>query len=126
MKMLTRLMTLIFVATLVSPAAAQPSPDADAWRGVAQRIDVGTRVKIRLLDGQRVNATLISAASDEIVVQPRTRVPVGLQRVPYAAIQSLEREESRGIGAGKAVALGVATGAGAFLGLLLIALSSWD
>jgi len=126
MDMLNRMMTLILVVTLVSPVAAQTSSDADAWRTVAQRMDVGRRITLRLQDGQRVHGTLINATSEEIVVQPRTRIPVVLQRVPYTAIQSLERDEARGIGAGKAVAIGVAAGAGAFFGLLLIALSSWD
>lgn len=119
-------MTLILVATLVCPAAAQTPAHVEAWRAMAQRIELGTRITLRLHDGQRVNATLINVTPDEIVVQPRTRVPVGIQHVPYSAILSFERDEGRGIGAGKAVALGVAAGAGAFLGLLLIALSAWD
>ena len=42
-----------------------------------------------------------------------------VQPVPYDAVVSLERVKS-GIGAGKAVAIGVATGVGAFFGTLLI------
>ena len=69
---------------------------------------------------------MISADDTGIAVQPRTRVPVGIERVPYSAIASFEREEARGMGAVKAVALGAAVGGGTFLGLLMLALSSWD
>jgi len=48
------------------------------------------------------------------------------QRVPYEAIVSLERDEPRGMGAGKAVAIGVASGVGAFLATFLILLAAFD
>jgi len=46
--------------------------------------------------------------------------------VPYDAIVSLERDEARGIGTGKAVAIGVAAGVGTFLGILLLIVASLD
>ena len=49
-----------------------------------------------------------------------------MQRVPYDAIVSLERDDARGIGAGKAVAIGVAAGVGAFLGTLLLVIAAID
>jgi hypothetical protein len=124
--MLNRLIALIIVLALVSPAAAQTSSNPDVWRAFAAKIDVGSRVKVRLAGGERFTGTLIQAAPDDLVVQPRTRVPVPVQRVPYDAIVSLERDEARGIGAGKAVAIGVASGVGAFLGTLLILVATLD
>jgi len=124
--MLTRLMTMILLLALVTPAVAQIVPDADVWRTFAARLDVGSRVKIRLRDGQRVSATLIQAGPDDLLVQPRTRRAVPVQHVPYDAIVSLERDEARGIGTGKAVAIGVAAGVGTFLGILLLIVASLD
>jgi len=124
--MLTRLMTMILLLALVTPAIAQTVPAADVWRTFAARLDVGARVKIRLRDGQRVSATLIQAGPDDLLVQPRTRRAVPVQHVPYDAILSLERDEPRGIGTGKAVAIGVAAGVGTFLGILLLIVASLD
>ncbi len=124
--MFIRLIALIIVVALVSPAAAQTPSNADVWRTFAARVEIGSRVKVRLADGTRFTATLIQAAPTELLVQPRTRVPVPVQRVPYEAIVSLERDEARGMGAGKAVAIGVASGVGAFLGTLLLLIATID
>jgi hypothetical protein len=96
------------------------------WRDFAARLDVGSRVKVRLANGERFTATLIQATPTDLAVQPRTRVPVPVQRVPYEAIVLLERDESRGMGAGKAVAIGVASGVGAFLATFFILLATID
>jgi hypothetical protein len=104
----------------VAPATAQPVDAAGAWRALAERVDPGTEVKMRLRNGQHFTATLIAAEPDAIVIQPKTRRPVPVQRVGYDAIASLERRDARGIGAAKAAAIGVASGAGAFLAVLAI------
>lgn len=123
MKVLSMLLLIVAIAT---PAFAQTQAEGDIWRAFAQKIDVGARLKLRLDDGQRVSATLIEAHPDGLLVQPRTRVPVPVQRIAYERIASLERDEGRGIGAGKAVAIGVASGVGAFLGTLLILIATID
>ena len=117
---------LLLIITMATPSFAQTQTQGDLWRAFAQKIDVGTRVKLRLDDGQRVVATLIEANADGLLVQPRTRVPVPVQRIAYERIVSLERDKERGIGAGKAVAIGVASGVGAFLGTLLILIATID
>jgi hypothetical protein len=106
--------------------AAQLPPEADVWRTFAQKLEVGSRVKIQLRGGRRLSATLIQADPDVLLIQPRTRITSPVQRIAYGEIMSLERDEARGIGAGKAVALGVASGVGAFLGTLLILSAALD
>ena len=123
---MTRLMTVLLICLLASPLAAQTPSNPDVWRDFASKIDVGSRVKVHLADGERFNATLIQAAPAELVVQPRTRIPVPVQRVPYEAIVLLERDDARGMSAGKAVAIGVAAGVGAFFGTFLILLAALD
>lgn len=115
------------IATIGTQGAlAQVPPQADIWRDFAQTIEAGARVKVRLHDGQRVTATLIKADAGELLLQPRTRAPVPVQRVAYDQIASLERDDSRGMGAAKAVAIGVASGVGAFFGTLLIMIAAFD
>lgn len=117
---------LLLIITIATPSFAQTQAQGDIWRAFAQKVDVGTRVKLRLDDGERVVATLIEANADGLLVQPRTRVPVPVQRIAYERIALLERDEGRGIGAGKAIAIGVASGVGAFLGTLLILIATID
>jgi hypothetical protein len=58
-----------------------------------------------------------------VLLQPKTRVPVPIQPVPYGEIVRLEKTR-QGIGAGKAVAIGVATGVGAFFVTLAVMLAA--
>jgi hypothetical protein len=121
------LSTLVIIAMLgAHTAAAQEPAQGDIWRAFARNLDIGARVKVRLVDGQRTSATLIEANAEGLLLQPRTRVPVPVQRIAYDRIASLERDDARGIGAGKAVAIGVASGVGAFLGTLLILIATID
>jgi hypothetical protein len=124
MRIFSMLMLLTTVGT--QGAFAQAPPQGDIWRVFAQQIDVGARVKVRLHDGQRVTATLIHADAGELLLQPRTRVPVPVQRIAYDRIASLERDNARGMRAGTAAAIGVASGAGAFLAVLLILMATID
>src|SRR5688572_6158561 len=119
-------MTLLMAMFVPCLAFAQTPPQSEIWRAFAQKIDVGTRLRVRLDDGQRVVATLIEANEDGLLVQPRTRVPVPVQRIAYDRIASLERDDARGVGAARAVAIGVASGVGAFLGTLLILIATLD
>jgi hypothetical protein len=75
-----------------------------------------------LNDGQRFRATLVGVRADAVLLQPKTRIPVPIQAVPYEAIVRLERTRP-GIGAGKAAAIGVATGVGAFFATLGVMLA---
>ncbi|HZM62596.1 MAG TPA: hypothetical protein VFB85_22475, partial [Vicinamibacterales bacterium] len=90
---------IVFVA-LSHTAAAQTPPDV--WRSFAERVDVGTELNVRLSNGQRFRATLIGVQPDAVLLQPKTRVPVPVQAIPYDGILRLERTR-HGIGGGKAV-----------------------
>jgi hypothetical protein len=104
----------------VQPTAAQVVETADLWRAFAEKVEVGSAVRVRLHNGQQFIATLVQARPDAVLLQPKTRVAVPVQPVAYDAILSMERIRTGGIGAGKAAAIGVATGVGAFLATLLI------
>ena len=124
MKSIAILVILATVTTSITFARQAPQPDV--WRTFAQRIDVGSRVIIRLDDGERVSATLIQADADGVLVQPRTRTAVPAQRIPYDRIATMERGDARGVGVGKAVAIGVGSGVGAFFGIMLILMAALD
>lgn len=107
---------LLVVLVAVQSVAAQTT--ADVWRSFAERVDVGTELNVRLNDGRRMRATLVGVRADAVLLQPKTRIPVSIQAVPYDTIVGMERKA--GHSAGKAVAVGVATGVGAFFGIMLL------
>lgn len=120
-------LALILASLLAAPpVAAQDIDTAQVWRAFAAQVEVGAAVKVRLRDGRTVRATLIEARPDAVLLQPKTRVAVPVQPVAYDAIVAMERERAGGIGPGKAAAIGVATGVGAFFATLLIFLAAID
>ena len=116
------------VALLSLPASAQENrAQAIPWRALAANVPAGTVVKVRLTDGRRFNAVLIEAREEAVVLQPKTRQPVPVQPLPYTAIASMERvEPGGGMSAGKAIAIGAATGGAVFFGILVAMLSALD
>jgi hypothetical protein len=107
---------LLFVLTVHGVAAQTPS---HVWKNFVERIDLGTELNIRLSDGRRMRATLIGVREDAVLLQPKTRVPVSVQAVPYDAIVQMEPRKG-GHSAGKAVAIGIATGVGVFFGIMAL------
>ena len=123
-------LTVILVACLALPATAAGEPQApsqpDVWREFAAKMEVGSELVVRLQNGQRFHASLVGVREDAVLLQPKTRVAVPVQPVPYEAILSLERAREGGMSAGKAAAIGVASGAGTFLAIMLILLATLD
>ena len=118
---MTRLLANLLIVVLLSPASpATAQVPGDVWRTFASRVDVGTELQVRLHNGQRFRAILVGITDDGVLLQPKTRVTVPVQSVRYDAIATLERRSNGGVGAGKAAAIGVATGAGAFFAMMLI------
>ena len=118
-----RLLTIMLIAALAAPGQALAQTRPDVWRDVASKIDIGTEINVRLNDGRKVRATLLEVGQDGLLLQPKTRVPVPVQEVPYPAIVSLERRAG-GASVAKAVGIGIASGVGAFfviLGILVAA-----
>ena len=105
---------------------AVPGFAQSPWRTIAEQVPAGTIVKVRLTSGQSFSAVLVRPEENAVLLQPRTRQPVPVQTVQYDAILSMERVGDRGIGVGKAVAIGAAVGGAAFLGLLIAVVSAWD
>jgi hypothetical protein len=112
--------TALLVLLVANSAAAQTSPEI--WRSFAEQVEIGTELNVHLNDGRHFRATLVGTRDSAMLVQPRTRIPVSIQTVSYDEVTRIERTRS-GIGAGKAIAIGAATGVGAFFGILAIMLS---
>lgn len=84
-----------------------------------QKLPVGTRVRVHQVDGQRQRGTLMDATAERIVIQPRTRIPEPAMEIPLDRIVAVDIETSNGSVA-RAIGIGVAAGAGAILGVMLL------
>jgi hypothetical protein len=98
------------------------SRDADDWRKYIEQLPSGTAIRIGLADGTRLKAILVGIEQGTVIVQPETRLPEPRRRIPLQAIVSLSIE-SGGINVGKAIAIGVGTGAASFVALFLIVMN---
>jgi hypothetical protein len=125
---MSRFIVALVVVTLLLPGAAssQSAATADVWREFARQVDVGSELRVRLRNGQQFTAALVTAAEDGVLLQPKTRRPVDVQRVAYSEIESLERRKQGGMSAAKAVGIGVGVGAGVFLGFMLMVVAAVD
>lgn len=112
-----------------APAATGPQPgvvDTAAMADYVQRLPAGSKVKVERTDGTSLRGTLMKASGEGIVVQKNTRIPEAPVDIPIARIARVTMEGGGGMGAGKAVAIGIASGVGVFLTILGILAASWD
>jgi hypothetical protein len=125
MKVLRLIMCAVLVLPLTSiPASAQS--DASAWRALAEQLEGGVLVDVRLRDGKHFKATFVEARPDGVLVQRKTRVPVSVEQINYESIASLSRAQTSNLSGGKVAAIALGS-AGAAIGVLwLIALASLD
>jgi hypothetical protein len=116
--------TALLIVVMTAPGVMAQTA-SDIWRSFAERVDVGTELNVRLNDGNGFRGTIVAVRSDAMLMQPKTRVPVPIQTIPYETIVRLERTKA-GSGTAKAVAVGVATGVGAFFGMLALLFAAGD
>jgi len=120
---------VLFMGVAVMPAAhaqEQAQTRAETWRTFAERLAVGTQLVVRVEGQRRFQATFIGARPDVLVLQPKARVPVAMQEVPYGSVVSLELHRSSGMHPARAVAIGAATGAGVFFVILGVLFANVD
>ena len=126
MKVLRLIMSVVLILPLTSIPASAQSNDDSAWRALAEQLEGGVAVDVRLRDGQHFKATFIAARPDAMLVQRKTRVPVSVEQVNYDSIASLSRAQTSKLSGGKIAAIALGS-AGAVVGVLwLIALSTLD
>jgi hypothetical protein len=118
---------------LISPAlavAAQkeiaPAMEAAAFKQMAAAIPLGSRVKVQTKTGRRMTATLMSVSDEAVIVKRAARMPEPAVTIPFAELARLQIDQGNGMSIGKAIGIGLASGAGAILTLFAIALSLDD
>jgi len=119
--MLIHLLVLLMAAP--SAMAKQRLEPPDVWRAFAEKLEAGALVSVRLQSGAKVKGHLIQVAGDTLRVKPKTRIPVPIRDLPFADIESIQRQKE-GLSPGVKVLMGIGIGAGAILGGLLIFLAA--
>lgn len=114
---------LICSLLVMGNAAGVAAQEAATWHAVAASIPLGSKVKLQTTSGDRLSGTLMSAGPDSVMVKKNTRRPEPAVNIAFADIAWLERDHGNGASSvGKAIAIGLAAGAGVILGLFAIAL----
>lgn len=129
---MSRIVALVVALTLAVPAHATAGmrvavrgQDPDTIARYLRQLPVGAEVDVRLVDRSRFRAFLVAVEGTDLVVMPKTRVPVPQRRLAFDTIEFVELRTGRnGLSVGAAVGIGAAVGAGVFLGLLLVAFAA--
>jgi hypothetical protein len=115
-----RVIIVVLIASLFAQSVfAQESAD---WRKVAESIPLGSKVKVQMLDGDRVSGTLMRVDGSSVSVKKNTRLPEPAVAIPFDDVAKIERSKDGGVNIAKAIAIGAAAGAGAIVTLILFAM----
>jgi hypothetical protein len=91
-----------------------------------QRIPLGSPVRVQFANGKEMRGTLMKATDQNIVVQPKTRVPEPALEIPLGEVMGIALESKKGGSVAKTIGVGVAVGVGAAVGFLLFLVAALD
>jgi len=124
---MTRSCAIAIIAALMlttSAAAGERASDrqetGELWRAFVQKLPIGSVVKIRTQDGERLTAILFVVDEAGMTVKPKTRYAEPARRIPFDRLDNVEVQRP-GVNYGKAAAIGAAVGSSVLLLLLLSA-----
>lgn len=106
--------------TMTQPGVVSTAAMAD----YVVRLPAGSKVRVERTDGGVLRGTLMKATADSIVVQKNTRMPETPVEVPMGQIARVTVDSGGGASTGKAIAIGIASGVGAFFAILGIAFAA--
>ena len=117
---MTRTWAIALIAALMVTASAsaeraparQDSPEL--WRRFAEQLPIGSIVKIRTKDGERLTAILFVVDATAITVKPKTRYPEPSRRIAFGQLDDLEMQRP-GVNYAKYAGIGAAVGASSML-----------
>lgn len=125
MKMTRVISCVLAVVLIASSASLMGQTSTQYWMTYAEKLPIGSTVRVRTTDGKRVTAILTIVDSSGVTLAPKTRIPEPRRHIPYDSLAQLELKEN-GTSLGKAVAIGAAIGVAAFFGVLAIVAASYD
>lgn len=134
--MLKHALALTLCASVITSGCASasggrlPTPmpsiaDTSTMAEYVQRIPAGSRVRVERTNGASMRATLMKATAQSIVVQRSTRLPEAPVEIPVRELARVTLDQG-GTSTAKAVGIGIASGVGAFFGILALAFAAWE
>jgi hypothetical protein len=119
-----KIVAIALIASLFNlvSANAYAQQESENWRRVAQAIPLGSKVKVRTLEGKRVSGTLMSVDTASLMVKKNTRVPEPAVIVLFTDVSTLEKDNGSNVNVAKAILIGAGVGAGVLLTMFAIAL----
>jgi len=135
-QMRTKMIAVVLALTLAGTGCASasgprvttgPQPgsvEVAAMAEYAQKLQVGSKVRLDRADGTTLRGTLMKATATSVVVQKNTRIAEPIVEVPMAQVVRLTPEGGNGASTAKAVGIGIASGVGAFFAILAIAFAA--
>ena len=123
--MTTKIAAVIVALTLSGiPSMAQTTSNSNAWRSFAAQLEPNAFVKIKLANGRSLRAHVVNVDDQALQVNPKTRIAVPLQQIPYNDITSIERQKEPKWNPAAKVLLGVGIGVGALYVVAIAAVAS--
>jgi hypothetical protein len=105
---------------------AQTSDQGRAWRTLAEQLEAGAPIEMRLSDGKHFKATFIAAHPDTVLLQRKTRIPVPVEEITYDSIATLSRVQPSSMSGGKIAGIALGSAGVAVRTLFLILLAAFD
>jgi hypothetical protein len=81
---------------------------------------------VQFANGKEMRGTLMKATDQNVVVQPKTRVPEPALEIPLGEVMGIALESKKGGSVAKTIGIGVAVGVGAAVGFLLFLVAALD
>jgi small nuclear ribonucleoprotein (snRNP)-like protein len=113
---------VVLIVSLFGLAGSAFCQEAGDWQRVAESVPLGSRVKVQTTDGHRISGTLMRVDSTALLVKQNTRYPEPAIQVAFSDVAKNERHKEGGFNVAKAIAIGVASGAGAMLTMIVFAM----
>jgi hypothetical protein len=117
--------SLVACVLLVSAVSAGAQITPNYWVEYTSKLPIGSTVRVRTTDGQRLTGVLTIVNDTGITVQAKTRVPERPRHLLFDQLAQVELKTGSS-SLGKAVGIGVAVGIGSFLGMLAIVAAAWS
>jgi hypothetical protein len=108
----------------VGPGQAYALRDQAVSASYAEKLPIGSKVKVALRSGRAFAATFMGVEGDAVRLQERTRIPEDPFLLPLADLSMLAVDQG-GIGAARAFLIGAGAGAATFFALLALAAAAW-
>ena len=110
---------------VVAPSSGVTVANHAVLAEYVQRIPLGSPVLVQFTNGKELRGTLMKATEQNVIVQPKTRVPEPALEIPLGEVMGVAVESKKGSLA-RSIGIGAAVGVGAAVGFLLFLVAALD